>query len=98
MDRKVKLVNLKSALALMILSGVLVSACDILPSDTASQSSAELTQETTVLPETTTTTAPESSETLQTLRLLMIPERIPFLLTNQLKAATRMLATVLMAF
>ena len=66
MDRKVKLVNLKSALALMILSGVLVSACDILPSDTASQSSAELTQETTVLPETTTTTAPESSETSET--------------------------------
>lgn len=65
MDRKVKLVNLKSALALIILSGVLVSACDTLPSDTASQSSTEPAQETTVLPESTTTTS-ESTETSET--------------------------------
>ena len=62
MDRKV---NLKSALALIILSGVLVSACDTLPSDTASQSSTEPAQETTVLPETTTTTS-ERTETSET--------------------------------
>ena len=62
MDRKI---NLKSAMAVIILSGVFVSACDTLPSDMASQSSTELTSDITV-PSETTTAASGSSETSET--------------------------------
>lgn len=58
--------QIKSAIALAILSGMLLSACESAPSETPSQSTAEVTTETTPVSETTEGTTVTSATTSQT--------------------------------
>lgn len=65
--------QIKSVIALAILSGILLSACESAPSETPSQSTAEVTTEMTTVSETTqgttvtsaTTTASQTTETTE---------------------------------